>query len=394
MAEERTVRRIPPCSGCDPEGLASWLTDMAKEGLHLQDDGIGSYTWRFSKGEPKDIPYRLLPGRGKPTLGALFGRGLEEPDQATKDRYTALGWEYVAHQQHFYIYRGAEGYDGGLRAEPRVQPEEMARAAQWAWLDVLFWVPILLLAFPFCGYGLADGASLLFFFDGHLWEMAVLLVLALGFVFSRAARWLRLKKLQRKLEERGRLDCSKDWKRRAVVHRVTSVLAMVFLLVWAFLPGNLSDRAGEGYQPIEEYLGEPPFPTLAEMMPEGTVETHEGLFSQRATVLLPVHLSWRESGDVDRDGYDEIELQVEYYEARTPALAQKLSREVLRENGDLRYPMEEAQLGVDFACQNAYSGMILLQEDTKVLWAWCSQQGRDIVPMETWVAQFVDALQA
>ena len=37
--EDRPVYILPPCPSYDVEGMESWLTDMAKDGLILTKDG-------------------------------------------------------------------------------------------------------------------------------------------------------------------------------------------------------------------------------------------------------------------------------------------------------------------------------------------------------------------
>lgn len=400
MAEERTVRRIPPCSGCDPEGLASWLTDMAKEGLYLQTDGIGSRSWHFSKGVPRSVPYRLLPGREKPTLGAALNRRLAEPDQGTRDGYAAQGWEYVASQQHFHIYRGAEDYDGGLRMEPRVEPEAVAWAAQWEWRDVLFWVPMMVVGMPVVFYGVERPEIPLLFFDQYFFALAIFWVAALAFAGYRAVRCLRLKRLRRRLEEGSRPDWQKDWKRGAFFHRTAGVLALVLVIAWSIGSLFLPSPGGADDYSLADYPGEPPFLTLAEMDPGGAVEHHDGGVSQDASLLLPVQILWEETGFVDlQDGKGTrmTSLYLEYYEARTPALAKEMVREL--QGAEARYrpeglsgePVACPDLGVDFACCYPGKEVLLLRQDAVVIRMWMERNGSR-VPVEALAAPMAEAL--
>jgi hypothetical protein len=69
----------------------SWLEQMARQGLHLQQAGaFGGYT--FTKGDPSDVAYRLDYQRGKAPADYL---------QLIKD----AGWEHVAEQGGWQYWR-------------------------------------------------------------------------------------------------------------------------------------------------------------------------------------------------------------------------------------------------------------------------------------------------
>ena len=88
--------RFMPLDSYDIDGLENWLMDMAsKKGLFLI--GITGNFFKFQRGEPKEVRYRME---------AVRDQEQEEPDEEEKELYRASGWEYVAtRQKNFYIFR-------------------------------------------------------------------------------------------------------------------------------------------------------------------------------------------------------------------------------------------------------------------------------------------------
>ena len=61
--EPKHVYRLPPCPAYDIEGMESWLSDMAANGLLLSADGFFAGFAIFEKSEPRAVRYRLAPSR-------------------------------------------------------------------------------------------------------------------------------------------------------------------------------------------------------------------------------------------------------------------------------------------------------------------------------------------
>jgi hypothetical protein len=78
--------------GWDDDKEEAWLTEMAKNGLHLQSAALfGKYT--FAKGEPREMAYRLdfVPANKK--------------DESYFQLFCDAGWEYVGELSGWQYWR-------------------------------------------------------------------------------------------------------------------------------------------------------------------------------------------------------------------------------------------------------------------------------------------------
>lgn len=397
MSEETNViRHIPPCSSCDLEALESWLSDLAREGHYLKE--IGRRSWHFTKDVPRNIPYRLVPGRGEPTAGAFFGRHVdklpEDPPQIILDRYRDQGWVYVTRQRHCYILRANDQFDGGFRVEPRIWPEDIARMAKWEWRDLPFCLLIALVATPFVLYAFAGWGMPLLALNDFLWALVLLFASSLLILSERLRHILHLKKLQRKLENGDRFDHRKDWKPGALRNRSLKVTLVVLAVVWTLGSPFLPFLQGRDYNLLEEYPGDPPFPTLEEMVSGEDLDSVDGMYSQSKSILIPVQIEWWETGMVQPRR--EIYYRLDYYETLTPAMARELAEEVLyEEQGDYAYAADPLpDLGLDYAVVYDSRESVILQEGKKVLQVTLAQDDDDYLPLEVWTATLAQSLQS
>ncbi|MBR5792807.1 MAG: DUF2812 domain-containing protein [Ruminiclostridium sp.] len=384
------IRHIPPCSSCDLEALESWLSDLAREGHYLKE--IGRRSWHFSKDVPGEIPYRLVPGRGEPTAGAFFGRHVDQlpqdPPQVILDRYWDQGWIYVGRQRHCYIFRGVDGEKGMFRTEPRIWPEDVARMAKWEWRDLPFCLLIAFVAAPLVLYAFAGWGMPLLALNDVLWALVLLFISGLLIVSERMRHIFHLKRLQRKLENGERFDHKKDWKAGAFRNRAAKVMLVVLAVVWTLGSPFLPFMRGEDYNLLEEYPGDPPFPTVEEIVPGMEQLSHDGMYSETASLLIPVHIQWWENS---ANHY----YWVDYYETLTPAMARELAEEILYEQKEEHgYEAEPLTgLDVDYAVVYDENEKVILQEGTKVMQVTLAQDDDDFLPLEVWTAALAESLQ-
>lgn len=384
------IRHIPPCSSCDLEALESWLSDLAREGHYLKE--IGRRSWHFSKDVPGEIPYRLVPGRGEPTAGAFFGRHVDQlpqdPPQVILDRYWDQGWIYVGRQRHCYIFRGVDGEKGMFRTEPRIWPEDVARMAKWEWRDLPFCLLIAFVAAPLVLYAFAGWGMPLLALNDVLWALVLLFISGLLIVSERMRHIFHLKRLQRKLENGERFDHKKDWKAGAFRNRAAKVMLVVLAVVWTLGSPFLPFMRGEDYNLLEEYPGDPPFPTVEEIVPGMEQLSHDGMYSETASLLIPVHIQWWENS---ANHY----YWVDYYETLTPAMARELAEELLYEQKEEHgYEAEPLTgLDVDYAVVYDENEKVILQEGTKVMQVTLAQDDDDFLPLEVWTAALAESLQ-
>lgn len=390
MSEDTIIRHIPPCSSCDLEALESWLSDLAREGHYLKE--IGRRSWHFTKGTPGEVPYRLVPGRGEPTAGAFFGRHVDQlpddPPQIILDRYRDQGWVYVTRQRHCYIFRADDQADGMFRTEPRIWPEDVGRMAKWEWRDLPFWLLIAFVAAPLVLYAFAGWGMPLLALNDFLWALVLLFVSGLLIVSERLHHIFHLKRLQRKLENGERFDHKKDWKVGALRNRAAKVTLVVLAVVWTLGSPFLPFLQGEDYHLLEEYPGDPPFPTAEEIVPGMERVSHDGMYSETTSLLIPVHIQWWENS-VNHYYW------VDYYETLTPAMARELAEELLyeqkKEHGYKAEPL--TGLDVDYAVVYDENEKVILQEETRVMRVTLNQGGQQAVHLEDWTAALVESLQ-
>ena len=84
---------------------------------------------------------------------------------------------------------------------------------------------------------------------------------------------------------------------------------------------------------IGQYTDDPPFVTIADLCPGGSYTLHNGDVYNTVSVdesfLAPLYMEWHEDADVTTPGGKTISgnLDVIYYETKTPWLAEKLAKE-------------------------------------------------------------------
>ncbi len=394
MSESTIIRHIPPCSSCDLEALESWLSDLAREGHHLRE--IGRYSWHFSKGEPKDIPYRLIPGRKEPGIGAFFGVDSEklpsDPRGTQLEQFAAMGWEYVARHGHFYIFRGIENYDGIIRPEPRLSPEDIKAASRYEWRVFPLMILALLLGLPTCLYAISWRGMPLLFLSENLWALILILLITLVYCLHMGMHLLQLRKVRSKLENGIRLDHKKDWKKAAARNRTGKVIFLLFITFWSVALSLLADF-GRDYNLLEEYPGDPPFPTVEDLYSDTGITSHDGMYSESKSLIIPVYVDWWENGIVYPR--DEVYYHAYYYETLTPAMARELAEEILYEDqGDYAYAADALpDLDVDYGVIYDHEETVILQEDTKVLRVTMDQGYHREIPLEVWTAALAESLQ-
>ncbi|MBP3318936.1 MAG: hypothetical protein J6K94_02930, partial [Ruminiclostridium sp.] len=160
------------------------------------------------------------------------------------------------------------------------------------------------------------------------------------------------------------------------------VLAVVWTLGSPWIPFF---QEGD-YHLLEEYPGDPPFPTVADLVPAGDLTSHDGMYCEVSSLLIPVHIEWWENSV-------NLYHRVNYYEARTPAMARELAEELLYQQSDFGYIAETLPgLGLDYAVVYDQRETVILQEGTKVLQVTLAQDA-DSIPLEAWTAQLAESLQ-
>ena len=331
MAEEtKRVYRLPPCPGYDVEGTESWLSDLSAEGLFLTEDGFFCGLGSFERRTPRRMRYRL---EAAPKQIGTFSANGYQPDADAVALSEAFGWEYVTDRDQFFIYRTADPNARELNTDPQVQALALAavsRRERSSGLATLVW----LLIYPLASI---RGNLLLPMLDGGTWYILFSFAMLTWMLARSLTRSLHLRRLRRRLQQQGQLDHRRPWRPRALRHRAVSAVSLLLCLLWIVLSLQLFARrtSDEGYTALQDFPGDPPFATMADLAPGGSyIQQSMGSYTNRVRCwsdpLAPRAIRWTESTDITlpdgrvlSGGY-----YVDYYETRWIWVAREAVREL------------------------------------------------------------------
>ena len=236
MYENETVIRVLPCACFDIEAVESWLTDMAREGLYLERQGIYWGLGHFYRGEPRALPYRLVSSLESTTIFQQARINGSPPPQEALDLAAYYGWEYVAYMDGFFLYRGTIEHPREMETDPLLQATAIRKLFWWN----IFLLPILLL----CEYYLSfrNYSSPTSFLSSPMPVLVVFfLSMALGLV-EIFWKYVHYRALICALEQGHPLDHRKPWKPHAkywLAWKAVNVVLVILFAVLLFLPRSL-----------------------------------------------------------------------------------------------------------------------------------------------------------
>lgn len=369
VEERKRAYRLAPCPAYDIEGTESWLEDMAEKGLVLSGDGFFAGVACFWKTEPRQLRYRL---EAAPEGTGLWSGNGGLPAEEAVEINEAYGWKYVANRGQFHIYCTDDPSAREMHTDPDVQAlalniaNKRARANMITALIYFMIFPLIhlrggvLLTAVHMGSGLMLGGLLL-------------VLIALG---RTVARVLHLRRLRKRLSA-GEAPHRKNWRRRALYHRLSRPIFIGLTIIWLgfFFQGWSNENLGGNIMPLEEFTGQIPFATLADMVPAGEYRFNNYLDTNTIKTdsdwLAPVMITLHENATITLDNGKQFEggLIVDYYETVSPFIAGRLAREhVLRSKWNKRNSrLDITAPGLDYAF--AYKEIfptIVLQQGSKV----------------------------
>lgn len=392
----RRVYRLAPCPRYDVAGMESWLADMALEGKLLCKFVAGVAV--FNVGEPQRLRYRLTV---EPEVGFL-----DQDDHARAEELAALcaayGWQYVAKRGGFMIFATDDedarelDTDGPLQASmvKKLQQSERLLLGQ--------------LLFGLLVY------SFFYWYDGRLFTLLSVVELGSPFCFqvmlffvwlcgTLLFRLSRLRRLRTQMEA-GTFSHEAPWRTGAARYRFSCVAFwLMFLLAGLlFTQGYYEESISQNHRmALEDYGGGFPFATLTEVFPDSTFQItdrseYSNFVEVKADLLAPCMIDMDQTGRINRDGSCIFagSLSVEYYELRTPRLAQILAQDRLkrdqrlwRDRFECYQELELPPLDVDYGV--AYKKLlptIILVDDCRVLYITYSSEANS--PTELSLAQW------
>ena len=326
----KQVYRAFPCPVYEIGNVEGWLTDCAREGLLLAEDGFFLGFAVFEPTEPKSVRYRLLPVE---KVGSLWDNTTGEPDEEQLELSARYGWEYVARKKDFYVFRSFDpcaiepNTDGSVAALALNTVKKRQRSALCSSGFSLFVYPLLLTRF--C-------PLLTTIVLGTAWTLLAL-ALGLGMFLRKLQAFRQLKRLQAELTEGVDHGPVSDWRKRKLPYLFGKGLGLVLTVV--LLCGLFRIRGRD--IPLSEYRGTLPFATIADLAGEGCtdyapsgsiISDDFNRIEERSDLLAPRFLSYNEYATVKKADGQPMDggLYVDYLELRSPALAREALRELYR----------------------------------------------------------------
>ena len=332
--KKRYVYRLPPCPAYDIEGMESWLCALAREGLLLRKDGFHAGVAVFEKTAPQRFKYRLEAAQENT---GFFGDGYA-PDAEQVELCGEYGWEYVARRGEFYIYRSGDPTARELNTDPKVQAlalNAVRRRAVGSIADVLLGVVAFLVPCVLRRTGLLRTVLAI----GTPW----FLVLAAYIVWSVAQsvrEFVSLGRLQKQLRAGLAPEPRKMHRGRAARYFAAKAGYFALTLAMLSIPLRIALTPDGDLRP-EDLFGRLPFASMLDLASadgEAVTEYRRSMngsgfnhVEEYSDWLAPYFMEYQETADVTRADGTTLSggLDVDYFEAALPWLAQRLAEEYL-----------------------------------------------------------------
>ena len=232
-----------------------------------------------------------------------------------------------------------------------------------------------------------------------------ILILLLG--VRSALRLIHLYRLRAKLYRSEQINHAKNWRIHALRNyaiRISITLSVVTAIFVSL--GKFGDMIlDEGYIPLDEYAGIPPFITMSGIYPEADFEREEFIIPNEikkwSTLITPVNYDWQEYGSfITADGTKiSGSLRVYYHEAVAPWIARRIAEEYsIWGKSKNRKTYESVPLDFSFdGYAAAYKGnlhtpCLILQRENIVLWVQFYPYGENSTGFDVWAKIFLDSL--
>lgn len=317
------ITRFPPCPAYETRRFECWLEDMAKDGWFLSHFAASLFgTVKFSKSEPCTVRFRLQPA---PKKAGRFSR--RDQQQEAVDLAADFGWVLQDLYEGYFIYYTINPHVPELDTDPHVQAlalqEHRKRKRNRLFKELLI---IFLFLTIVC---LAGPISVLL--SRPVWFFPLLLlILFLVFLLrlKELAHLKQLQQLERKEVPGNNAEKAAETNTYRAVVLAPRVLSILFILAIILTP-----FVHLGGQPVSEHT-ELPFATIEDvtggvLSPEDQRDSN--IIAIRSTILADTHFRLKQYGDILRNGTvaARVILDLDYYEMRSPWLAEQLYSEIL-----------------------------------------------------------------
>ena len=399
--EPKYRHRRPPCPAYDVGCMEAWLEHMAQQGLHLDGaSGFFAGLATFIEGQPASVKYRL---EAVPKRKSFFDDS-DGPDHDAVELAEALGWEYVCRLVDFDIYRTDDALVPELNTDAQLQAQSLQAVEsrmRGQVLTALFWWilypllrslgPVLTATHLGCwltawGYGLLLG------------QLAVAVYRA--WFLARMRKALRQGDAPRRPK-----DLARTGFRYRLLHGLHIATALLFVLVVLLRGAWGTLDYGEQRNPLADFPGDAPFPTIADLTPEGAVyeeeyfgfDDEENTFALWRTLPVKQAVIWEENARLTFVGGEHFTggLYVEYYEAKNEWIAKRLAK-TLYARDRASWNVEAIalpELGLDYARgTDRVFNTVILRQGNRVLRGYFYNTALRAIPWEDWLHATAEAL--
>lgn len=248
------VKRVIPFESCDIPAIQNWLEDMAEKGLLFKECGL--LFAKFTKGEPKDMRYRL---------DFCDVVACDIPEEKKK-LYERSGWNVVGDFKNDCVVICTDDPDAPeiyTDCELLAKPLKSIISKYRIYLAAL--CVMLLTALAHCGL---PNAVRVIRFLGYITKpffaaVLILLALLIGEIIFRAARLIKLKAMARRIKNGTDIPNGEKGGFSRAVGKVLIPLAIPITVAWVafvLLPDNAADSDAE----ITDFSALP-FPTCEDL---------------------------------------------------------------------------------------------------------------------------------
>ncbi len=236
--EGETVIMCTPCPYYDREGIKSWLSDMAEEGLYLKKNGFFLGLSFFEYKKKKNVKYHLA-------VADWLNKG---PDSETLEIMSRQSWTYLTKRGGFHVYRSSDPNAPELDDESSKEKYEDKVQIEF---EVFWWLFVLWIVFMGSLTGGRFGLLLPVEEPENAQALVIALMLLLNVIF-RIPAMVSLH-MHEEFGEEG------DWRRKAVRHYLFSAFkALCWVLIAGIFIVSLINMIDKGIS-TAEYSGGIPF---------------------------------------------------------------------------------------------------------------------------------------
>jgi len=330
MSEVKYAYRIPPCSVYDVGAMEQWLESMAAKGLILEEDGFFMGFGTFRKEQPQTLRYRL---EATPTRDGIFSEEAE-PSEDARELNRLMGWRYCGRRGQFHIYVCADDSAPELHTDPRVQAISLQTLNKHLIKGICNAI-IHFLIFYFLYYSRAMiSAFLLLGTPAMVLFWALIIV---GFI-RRVWGLAQLFRLQKRL--RGGVPPEhRPVSRQASLIRLSGISLRIITVILCVILALSHLAANFEAVPLDEYEGDFPFATLADLYPDAQVDQLNSILHSEvhewSDWISPENYEYSEYADLTfSDGTSQTcYLKLEYFHTRWEWTARMLAWELPRQQG-------------------------------------------------------------